>query len=334
MPCNLRLWGYGMRDFRLVFVAGAIVQLASPSGMALAADLASLKDAPLAGAFTPVWEGFYFGGHAGGAREGPKATDTFTYMGDPTVNTPFYRWGFIGGAQAGYNVQRGHFVFGPEADIGYLGISASKSFFQPGTDAGCVMTYPDHSYVAYGGWSCNVAGKYSVSSDLYGDLTARFGYEMDRTLLYAKGGAALLNADFKANYVGNNCTVLGPYCAGAGFLDTIPGYTIFKYNHSDTLLGWTAGAGAEYALSQSWSVKAEYQHFDFGKISYSYYGCYGFPLASGSYPNPSYGKCPAGTPSWDNHYTSTIRGHAEVSITADVVKVGINYRFNAEGARN
>ncbi len=162
----------------------------------------------------PCGRGFISAGTQAVRGRAPRQRTPSTYMGDPTVNTAFYRWGFIGGAQAGYNVQRGHFVFGPEADIGYLGISASKSFFQPGTDAGCVMTYPDHSYVAYGGWSCNVAGKYSVSSDLYGDLTARFGYEMDRTLLYAKGGAALLNADFKANYVGNNCTVLGPYCAG------------------------------------------------------------------------------------------------------------------------
>ena len=43
------------------------------------------------------------------------------------------------------------------------------------------------------------------------------------------------------------------------------------------LVGWTAGAGAEYALSPSWSLKAEYQHFDFGKMSYSYKGCYAIP---------------------------------------------------------
>jgi outer membrane immunogenic protein len=213
-----------------------------------------------------------------------------------------------------------------------LGISASKSFFQPGTDAACQITYPGDRYpTAYGGWACNVAGKYSVSSDLYGDLTARLGYEMDRILLYAKGGAALLNADFKANYVGNNCTVLGPYCervGGGGTYNTVAGHAVFNFDHSDTLLGWTVGAGAEYALSPSWSVKAEYQHFDFGKISYSYYGCYGFPLASGSYSDPSYGKCPAGAPSYDNHYTSTLRGRTEVSITADAVKLGINYHLN------
>jgi outer membrane immunogenic protein len=316
-----------------IVTASMAMQLASLNCPALAADLGSFKDtAPMVEA-VPIWEGFYFGGHAGGVWSAPKAVDTFTYIGDPTIDSKFSSKDFIGGVQAGYNFQRGHFVFGPEADIGYLGISANKSFFQPGTDATCVITYPDHSYVAYGGWACDVAGKYSVSSDLYGDLTARLGYEMDRTLFYVKGGGALLHADFKANYVGNNCTVLGPYCAGAGFLDTVREYSIFNYNHSEILLGWTVGAGAEYALSPAWSVKAEYQHFDFGKMSYTYYGCHGFPLASGSYPDPTYGKCPAGTPAWDNHYTSTLRGKTEVEITADAVKVGINYHLNNEGAQ-
>ena len=31
---------------------------------------------------------------------------------------------------------------------------------------------------------------------------------------------------------------------------------------------------------------------------------------------------------WDNHYTSTLRGKTDVEITADAVKVGINYHLN------
>jgi outer membrane immunogenic protein len=32
---------------------------------------------------------------------------------------------------------------------------------------------------------------------------------------------------------------------------------------SDTLVGWVAGGGIEYALSHNWSVEAEYLYFDF-----------------------------------------------------------------------
>lgn len=31
--------------------------------------------------------------------------------------------------------------------------------------------------------------------------------------------------------------------------------------------GWTAGAGAEYALRRNWSVKAEYRYTDLGRAS-------------------------------------------------------------------
>jgi outer membrane immunogenic protein len=305
------------------------------SAHAFAADLGSMKDATPPDAPALNWQGFYLGGHAGGVRSQPKVTDTFTFIGDPTVQSDLSKWNFTGGAQAGYNIQRGHFVFGPEADIGYLGINASKSFFQPGSAGNCQVTYPGDLWpTVYDPWTCNVDGKYSALGGLYGDLTARLGYDTGRTLFYAKGGGALLNANFKANYAGNNCTVAGPYCehvGGGGFYDTVSGKAVFNYSHNDTLLGWTVGAGAEYALTPAWSLKAEYQHFDFGKMSYSYYGCYGFPLASGSYPDASYGVCPAGAPAWDNHYTSTLRGKAEVSITADAITVGLNYHFGASG---
>jgi len=36
---------------------------------------------------------------------------------------------------------------------------------------------------------------------------------------------------------------------------------------SDTRIGWTAGAGIEYALTNNWSVKTEYLYVDLGKFS-------------------------------------------------------------------
>ncbi len=35
-------------------------------------------------------------------------------------------------------------------------------------------------------------------------------------------------------------------------------------SESDTFTGWTLGGGLEYLVSPGWSVKAEYQYFDFG----------------------------------------------------------------------
>ena len=113
-------------SFAFVLAAGAAMQFAPLSLPASAADLGgSLKDTPYV--VMPYWGGFYFGGHAGGAWGNTKLHDQFDYVGDPEHSFSASNTGFIGGAQAGYNVQRGHFVFGFEGDIGYLNISASKT---------------------------------------------------------------------------------------------------------------------------------------------------------------------------------------------------------------
>ena len=125
--------------FALILAAGAAMQFAPLSQPASAADLptGSLKDTPYV--VVPSWQGLYFGGHAGGVWGNTNVHDHFDYVGDPEFNGNLGSTGFIGGAQAGYNIQRGHFVFGPEADIGYLGISASKSINN--TPGSCTAYY-------------------------------------------------------------------------------------------------------------------------------------------------------------------------------------------------
>ena len=274
------------------------------SSQALATDLnsplppLSYKDAP------PVvapfgWGGFYFGGHAGGAWGGPNVSDTFVYVGDPTFNGALNRAGFIGGGQAGYNFQRGGFVFGLESDIGYLGLSASKGrSFKPNS---CVSPL-GHQYTDKYCW---VDARYSDSSDLNGDITGRLGYSAGRTLFYVKGGVAFLDADVKANYSGQNVNTI----------NRVSGATpsTFNYDHSDTLVGWTIGGGVEYALNPSWSLKAEYQHFDFGHMSYSYSDCYKIPGHTSN--------CATGS------FVSVLNGKTDASVTADAAILGVNYHL-------
>jgi outer membrane immunogenic protein len=64
--------------------------------------------------------------------------------------------------------------------------------------------------------------------------------------------------------------------------------------------GWTVGGGLEAPLSPRWSVKAEYLHFDFG--SERSFNPNGIPIAP---------CC-----SFDHH------------LTADTVKLGVNYHFD------
>ncbi len=70
------------------------------------------------------------------------------------------------------------------------------------------------------------------------------------------------------------------------------------------LSGWTVGGGAEYKFNPSWSLKVEYLHFDFGSSSYT------FPVSNYCGPLRDQ-QCP---------YKN--------SLTADSVKVGVNYFVN------
>jgi outer membrane immunogenic protein len=80
-----------------------------------------------------------------------------------------------------------------------------------------------------------------------GSARGRIGYAWDRTLLYATGGAAF--ADLHHTYA-------GAFNPAAPFLSTSTGK-----------VGWTVGGGVEYAVTNNWSVRAEYRYSDFGRTT-------------------------------------------------------------------
>ncbi len=87
-------------------------------------------------------------------------------------------------------------------------------------------------------------GSVSQKVDYFGTIRARAGYAMDRFLPYITGGAAWAN-------VGHS--------------------DIWGQSQSATKWGWTIGAGAEYAVTNNWTVKAEYLYaaFDDHKTTYT-----------------------------------------------------------------
>ncbi|MGD4163772.1 outer membrane beta-barrel protein, partial [Xanthomonas citri pv. citri] len=72
----------------------------------------------------------------------------------------------------------------------------------------------------------------------------------------------------------------------------------------DTRLGWTAGAGSEYAFGGGWSLKAEYLRIDLSRASAT-----STNLQNGSFFAPS------------NVFTHS------VDIKSNIVRVGVNYKF-------
>ena len=132
--------------------------------------------------------------------------------------------GYLAGGQAGYNVQTGRMVVGVEVDYGFSN--------------------------AQGGKSCPNAFYFTCEADVdhLGALTGRLGYTWGRALFYGKAGWAF--GEVEASTHLNPGSTLG--------ILANPASTTHWSN------GWTAGGGMEFALTDRWSAKAEYMHYDLG----------------------------------------------------------------------
>ncbi|MFG1299221.1 outer membrane protein [Xanthobacter sp. V3C-3] len=176
------------------------------------------------------------------------------------VPAPVFSWtGFYIGGSAGY-------AWGSGQDaLGVAGIDPKG--WLAGGQAGYNYQFANNvvagieADIAGGGISAGAPGL-SSSLDLLGTVRGRLGYAFGPVLPYVTGGLAW----------GNNSI-------------SIPGAS-----QSQTLTGWTAGAGIEYALTEHWTAKTEYLYTDLGSKTYDALG-----LSSG--------------------------------VTSQTAKVGINYKF-------
>jgi outer membrane immunogenic protein len=243
--------------------------------VAAAADL-PIPPAYAAPAYTkapPVvsfsWTGLYAGIHLGGGGSNTDWSDdgnAVTTLGSGVLglhDASYHATGFLAGGQLGYNYQIGWAVLGVEADASWANLRGSM-----------FNCFPE--FVTLLAQSC------STHTDALGTVTGRFGAALDRTLLYVKGGFAWAHENYA-----NPCAALIFHCVSTLATST------------DTRIGWTVGAGIEYAFARNWSVRAEYDFMDFGTRDES------FLMTP---PNQTLG-------------TENIRDRIQV------VKVGVNYRF-------
>jgi opacity protein-like surface antigen len=169
------------------------------------------------------WTGFYVGGHLGAGKGRADWADPFPA---PVTGDRVPLGGALGGAQIGFNKQFGRIVLGAEFSGSAARLEGSETCFGgivPATNAGL---------------NCeNRIGPLAA-------FTGRAGYAFDRSLVYARAGAAVA----RERYTLNSKAIAG------GTISTVDA----------TNWGWTVGAGIEHALNARWSVVAEYKYVDFG----------------------------------------------------------------------
>jgi len=143
--------------------------------------------------------------------------------------------GILGGAQAGFNWQSGQFVFGVEVDVQAADIDGgSNRFF----DFGLATLDAD----------------VSTEIDWFGTARGRIGFvPTERLMIYGTGGFAFGETTSTASY--EAIPIIGAPASDSA-------------SSSDTRTGWAAGAGAEYAFADNWTLKAEYLYVDLGEETF------------------------------------------------------------------
>jgi outer membrane immunogenic protein len=229
------------------FMAGAVIVAGALAGVsaASAADMAPrmYTKAPIP-AVIYDWTGFYIGGNVGyswgrastdGNVSGTQGVSVFRTAsgGGPTVVTALAALpisgranvnGVIGGGQAGYNWQRGTWLFGLETDI--------QGSDERGSSDVCTTAT-----------ACLFTANYKL--DWFGTARGRIGFlPSERILLYATGGLAY--GGFSANsplIPGWGSTHAG-YTVGAGAEFAVDNHWSIKVEYLYMDLGNIGGGGA------------------------------------------------------------------------------------------
>jgi outer membrane immunogenic protein len=205
----------------------------------LPATLAVAQPAPVsAGPYD--WSGWYAGANVGygvgsdTVQLSPDSPGAVVRSGFVSPALSVNPHGLIGGVDVGRNWQRGKTVYGLEAGLRAAGIT--------GTVVGPILL-PDFDFQT----------THTQDLNWLGTLRGRVGVAVsDRALLFVAGGLAYGQA-------GLSTFARTPRpCESTNFCAT--------GSAKPWLLGWTIGAGVDYALASNWSARAEYLYYDLGTI--------------------------------------------------------------------
>ncbi len=215
---------------KATLLGGAAASLLATS--AFAADL-GVRPAPLQPIIPPfTWTSCYAGVQAGGGWGKKDLTDSVGILsslpgGFSAANLDVS--GYMVGGQIGCDYQ-----FAPSWVVGIEGAATGGNISK--TTAFATTT---------GAAPADDISTFRSTTDFLASITGRIGYAFDRWLVYGKGGVALVGDRYHVDDLDGN----------------------FLFDATENRIGWTAGAGVEWAFTPEWSVKLEYDYYGFGTKS-------------------------------------------------------------------
>jgi outer membrane immunogenic protein len=276
---------------RLLVLAGILLAM-SVSNRAMAADVEPpyLPKAPPA----PVpynWTGFYIGVNGGGGSSYQSFNGTqVTPLGSTAFSGNDGFGGALAGGHVGFNYEfPSQVVIGVEAD-------ADWADYTPNSGTAACSTFTTGAFT---GLPAGCATNNETLND-FGTVRGRLGYAWNRVLFYGTGGWAWGHSSGNSTL---NC--LGTGCAAA----SLP-FTGGTASFSNSLTGWTAGAGVEWAFLPNWTVRLEYLFLEFNGVVTNY--------STTTTSPPPFG-------------TGTATAHITSNNGVNVWRVGVSYLFNFGG---
>lgn len=199
--------------------------------------------------WTGAYAGFHFG--TGFARTWGSTTSLDGTRADlAAAESADLRLGssLLAGVQAGYNWQFGNgFVFGVEGDWSRTDLDGEQ-------DTSTTWLTPD------GAVGAGLQAKTHHEIDWTASLRGRIGYAFDnRWLVYGTGGVAFAKErQWRDQYTDS----------GWQYSTSTDLYLV--ESTSATRAGFTLGGGAEYAINDRWSIKADYTYSRFGRKDFKF----------------------------------------------------------------
>ncbi len=215
-------------------------------------EMAEVAPPPVPGCFD--WTGFYLGAFGGYKRSNvdldlqlsglwnsvPQDRDLVQSLGSGDLDND----GAEAGGLIGYNQQFGCWLFGLEAAGGYLWARDSRA-------TGLISNTTEINPFRV---------RESFKTHYLVTVAPRLGYAFGRFLPYITGGLAIADLE----YAQQISLLRGQDTVTDGGSGNVEGG-----RRTETNVGWMVGGGLQYAISDHWSARGQYQYIDLGSVTFS-----------------------------------------------------------------